>query len=110
LKADAAEVLIDSSIINLTQVIENKQIAYLPQDNFLPKDIKVRNIIPMYFQNKSTQDQLFYDHRIAKINNRNIATLSLGELRYLEILLVANLDHQFMLLDEPFSLIEPLYK
>jgi ABC-type lipopolysaccharide export system ATPase subunit len=36
--------------------------------------------------------------------------LSMGERRYLELLLVAHLPHPFLLLDEPFSMIEPLYK
>ena len=36
--------------------------------------------------------------------------MSLGELRYLELLIVGNLNHSFLLLDEPFSMIEPLYK
>src|SRR5690606_31824204 len=32
-----------------------------------------------------------------------------GELRYLEFLLIAHLDHPFLMLDEPFSMIDPLY-
>ena len=36
--------------------------------------------------------------------------LSIGELRYFEVLLIGNLEHPFLMLDEPFSMIEPLYK
>ncbi|MFY8188230.1 MAG: hypothetical protein ACOVLC_09745 [Flavobacterium sp.] len=41
---------------------------------------------------------------------KKIGHLSLGELRYLEFIILAHLDHPFLLLDEPFSMIEPLYK
>jgi ABC-type lipopolysaccharide export system ATPase subunit len=34
----------------------------------------------------------------------------LGERRYFEILLISRLPHQFLLLDEPFSMVEPLYQ
>ncbi len=34
----------------------------------------------------------------------------MGQLRYLETLLVGSLDHPFIMLDEPFSMLEPLYK
>ena len=34
----------------------------------------------------------------------------MGQKRYLELLLVAHLPHPFLMLDEPFSMIEPLYK
>ena len=34
----------------------------------------------------------------------------MGQLRYLELLIIGNLEHQFLMLDEPFSMIEPLYK
>ena len=39
-----------------------------------------------------------------------IGKLSLGQLRYLELLIIGNLNHQFLMLDEPFSMIEPIYK
>ena len=39
-----------------------------------------------------------------------IGKLSLGQLRYLELLIIGNLNHLFLMLDEPFSMIEPIYK
>lgn len=89
---------------------KDKYIAYLPQDPFLPKDVKVKNIIPMYFPDGDVQNKIFYSPLIHKIENQKAGTLSLGELRYLEFLLIVNLSHPFILLDEPFSMIEPLYK
>jgi len=89
---------------------KNKHIAYLPQDIFLPKDLKVRNIIPMYFSDDEKQNKIFYSPLVHKLENQRAGTLSLGEQRYIEFLLIVNLEHPFILLDEPFSMIEPLYK
>lgn len=87
----------------------DKLIAYLPQVPFLPKDITVRRIIPMYFPDGETQNKIFYSPLINKIERQRIGTLSLGEQKYLEFLLIINLSHPFILLDEPFSMLEPIY-
>lgn len=110
LKADTIDVQLNSMPFDPKKNICNREIAYLSQDNFLPKDLKVKNIIPIYYQDGEKQNRIFYDPRIAKIENQRINTLSYGELRYLEILLVLRLPHRFILLDEPFSMIEPLYQ
>jgi ABC-type multidrug transport system ATPase subunit len=90
--------------------ITEEKIAYLPQHPFLPKNIRVRDLIPIYFFEEEKQDAIFYDPLIALLAAKKVGTLSLGQVRYLEILLVGNLDHPFIMLDEPFSMIEPLYK
>ncbi len=41
--------------------------------------------------------------------DRRAATLSRGELRYIECLAVLSMEKPIILLDEPFSQIEPLY-
>ena len=110
IKADAIDIRLNSKIFDPAKNICNRSIAYLAQDSFLPKNLKVRNIIPIYYQDGEQQDQIFYDPRIAKIENQKIGTLSHGELRYLEVLLISRLPHKFILLDEPFSMIEPLYQ
>lgn len=110
LKPDALDAFIDSERYLPTKNVQLKNIAYLPQDNFLPQDIKVRNVVPLYFGNGEIQDKIFFDPRIAKIENQRIGALSHGERRYLEILMISGLPHRFILLDEPFSMIEPLYQ
>lgn len=90
--------------------ISTKQIAYLPQHSFLPKTIKVRDIIPIYFSEEKKQDAIFYNPIIATLTAKKVGELSLGQVRYLEVLLIGNLDHPFLMLDEPFSMIDPLYK
>lgn len=58
----------------------------------------------------TTKDKIFYSKGVAKFENTKIGSLSMGELKYLEILLIGNLKHDFLLLDEPFSMVEPLQK
>lgn len=110
LPADDENISIDNERFILSKNIELMKISYLPQDSFLPNDLKVRDVIPLYYKDGDAQDRLFYDPRIAKIERQQVGTLSLGERRYFEILLISRLPHQFLLLDEPFSMVEPLYQ
>ena len=109
-KADSIEIKINSELISQKKIIPSQKIAYLPQDSFLPKNLKVRAIIPLFFADGNDQDKIFYAPNVVHFENTKIGDLSLGELRYLELLLIGNLNHPFLLLDEPFSMIEPLYK
>jgi ABC-type multidrug transport system ATPase subunit len=109
-KSDFIKMSINGELINPSEVISEKRIAYLPQQPFVPKNTKIRDIIPMYFYNEKQQDAVFYNPGVAKITHKKPKELSLGELRYFEVILIGNLMHDFILLDEPFSMIEPLYK
>ncbi|MRX41810.1 ATP-binding cassette domain-containing protein [Flavobacterium sp. LC2016-23] len=109
LKSDNIEIRINEEFIKESNVILDNRIGYLPQKNFLPKRLKVSEIIFMYFNDEDKQDKIFYAPRINNIQNRKIWELSLGERRYLEIILLGNLNHNFLLLDEPFSMVEPLF-
>ena len=110
LKKGLVSVSIDGKNFNLSENISAEHIAYLPQHSFLPKNIKVRDLIPIYFSDGKKQDNIFYDPLIAKIATKKVKELSLGQVRYLEVLLIGNLNHPFLMLDEPFSMIEPLFK
>lgn len=92
------------------KVIARQQIGYLPQFSFLPQYRRVRQVIPLFLDTGELQDKVFYAPRIAEIENQRVGQLSIGERRYLEFLLLAYAPHPFLLLDEPFSMIEPLYK
>jgi ABC-type multidrug transport system ATPase subunit len=110
LRKGSVTVSIDGKNFNPSENISSECIAYLPQHSFLPKNNKVRDLIPIYFLEEKNQDAIFYDALIAKIAAKKVGELSLGQVRYLEVLLVGNLDHSFLMLDEPFSMIDPLYK
>jgi ABC-type multidrug transport system ATPase subunit len=110
LHPNKSEFYLDNKIAS-DKIALNKFIAYHHQEVFLPKNTTVRNLIPLYFPGDGEkQNKLFYDQRINKIENQKVGVLSIGEQRYLQFLLILNLNHHFVLLDEPFSMVEPLYK
>ena len=88
---------------------EANLMAYLPQRHFLPTDISVCRIISIFIRSPEKRKRILEDERIALHFRKKTGELSGGTLRYLEILLLLNLDTCFVLLDEPFSGIEPLY-
>lgn len=108
--ADSILIKINSKTITQNNIIPSKTIAYLPQDTFLPKEQKVRAVIPLFFPNGDDQNKIFYSPQISSFEKIKVGNLSLGQLRYLEILIIGNLNHPFLMLDEPFSMIEPIYK
>ncbi|MDN3601753.1 ATP-binding cassette domain-containing protein [Belliella kenyensis] len=85
-------------------------IAYLPQHSFLPTILTIKGIINQFVSNKTQRQKILENERISKHLNKKITSLSGGERRYLEVLLICHLPVKFILLDEPFSGIEPLYK
>lgn len=110
LKADKIQLSIDGKNISPEEIIPQQKIAYLPQESFLPKTLKVRDIVPLYFKEGDMQDKILYDPLIARMANTKIGNLSMGELRYFELMLISTLPHPFLMLDEPFSMVEPLYR
>lgn len=110
LKADKIRVSIDGKNISPEEIIPQQKIAYLPQESFLPKSLIVRDIVPLYFTDGSMQDKILYDPLVARMANTKAGNLSMGELRYFELMLVSTLPNPFLILDEPFSMVEPLYR
>ena len=110
LTSDDQEIVLDNECFDPASNIKLMNISYLPQDCFLPDNLTVRDVIPLYYKDGDAQNKIFYDPRIAKIERQRIGTLSLGERRYFEILLISRLPHKFLMLDEPFSMVEPLYQ
>jgi ABC-type multidrug transport system ATPase subunit len=109
MKANATSLYIDNTPFNPKTNISRKIIAYLPQESFLPRDIKVRNLIAMVFPDGEAQNDIFYSPGVASFENQRVGALSLGMLKYFEFLLLAHMDHPFLMLDEPFSMIDPLF-
>jgi len=109
IKAPKFNLSLNNQHITIQDVIPKQIIGYLPQMPFIPKSLKVRDVIPLYYKG-DTQDKIFYAPGIQRFTNKSVSQLSMGELRYFECLLIGNLNHPFLILDEPFSMIEPLYK
>ncbi len=109
LKPKSGQIFLNNIPLNENLVL-NKYIAYHHEQIFLPQNIMVRNLIPLYFPRGSDQNNIFHDPRISKIERQKVNSLSPGEQKYLQFLLLVNLNHHFMLLDEPFTMMDPLLK
>lgn len=66
----------------------NKFIGLHHQEVFLPTTLKVRKLIPLYFPDGEIQNKIFYHPLIARIESQIVGSLSLGEQRYLQFLLM----------------------
>lgn len=108
LRAQKSEILVDNQLIS-DRTILSQFIGYHHQEVFLPKYSIVRNIILLYFPDEEKYSKLFGEKQVSKIEKLRVGALSFGEQRLLQFLMLINLDHYFVLLDEPFSMLEPLY-
>jgi ABC-type lipopolysaccharide export system ATPase subunit len=102
----------ESKFIRVNNVVcnsafKNKNIKLLPQYDFLPKDLEVLNVIKLYCD-KTHIDSIVNDKTIERIYKTKIKNISGGELRYLEIKLLFNIESDFILLDEPFNGVSPI--
>jgi ABC-type multidrug transport system ATPase subunit len=88
----------------------NAFIGYHPQEIMLPKSLKVKDLIPIYIRDAENQNKVYYTQGIHDMLTKKVGGLSPGQQRYLQFILLLNLNHHFILLDEPFSMVEPLYK
>lgn len=86
-----------------------KLIKYLPQEDFLPNHVKVKTLINL-FCNVPGASMLHSNELIAPMLPKKCGQLSGGELRLLEVLMIACSDSAFALLDEPFNGLAPLHK
>lgn len=84
----------------------SKEIAYLPQDNFIPNNITVLQAIKIFCTKH--QKELLKVQFVAYNLNKKFKDFSGGESRFLEALILIYSNAQFVLLDEPFSQLAPL--
>lgn len=77
-----------------------KEIAYLPQDHFLPSFLKVSELIEM-------KDDIIIEI-FKPILDKRLNEISTGTLRFLECLWILNSSAKYILLDEPFSGLSPI--
>ena len=109
LKADNQAIRINNNYY-AKPFTHNNLIAYLPEHNFLPADLSVEKSISLFVDTISGMERVMRDSRVKSLLPYKIKNLSGGERRYLEIVLVIHLDRHFILLDEPFTGIEPLFQ
>lgn len=106
MNSDRSFIRIDGKV-QKKQAFRSGQIAYLPQHNFLPPNIRVGEAISLYIH-QNEREQFLNDKNLAYINYSKAEELSGGELRYLEIKLILFCSAKYILLDEPFNGISPI--
>lgn len=105
LKGDTQYIMFNNKI--LTKQSERKsRIAYLPQHPFLPRNLKIKDFIKLFCTGKNLE-KAFHSALLQPILNGSQKTLSGGELRLAETLLIIYSDAEFVLLDEPFTAFHP---
>jgi lipopolysaccharide export system ATP-binding protein len=80
------------------------KVAYLPQDTMLPGGLKVKWLARAL---PGLQALIRGSHVLADRLNQRIGTLSGGERRCLELLMVISFQRDYLLLDEPFTGVAP---
>lgn len=81
-------------------------LMYLPQFNFIPKSLSIRRVFQDFgleyckFQNKFSE--------FATREKSSVGSLSGGERRLIELYVIVKSTSQFVMLDEPFTHLNPL--
>jgi ABC-type lipopolysaccharide export system ATPase subunit len=84
------------------------EIAYLPQDSFIPRNMTLARAAKLYLHDDNRVNMFFDDSTLYMLQYSKASHLSGGELRYAEIKLLLSIDVKFVLLDEPFNGISPV--
>lgn len=86
-----------------------KEIAYLPQFNFLPSHLSIETIVNL-FCDKNASERVI-NHPLVKPHVlKKPKAVSYGELRIIQILILLYSKSTFVLLDEPFNGVAPIHK
>jgi len=104
LQAASGVTIIDGERIHNKSLTKRFQkIGYLPQKSNLPENISVKRLVKAI----SSVMNIVTGPFIKKHRRQKISQLSRGEKRLLEISLLFSLDRKYILLDEPFTGLEP---
>ena len=109
LKPDCISIHLDGSFCERLYTKKNL-ITFLPPHNFLPARLTVEKAITLFLEISVDTNILSEDRIVNPLLKKKIWTLSGGELRYLEIMLILESDSIFTLLDEPFRGQAPIYQ
>lgn len=105
IKGDTQYIKLNNKILQ-NQFDRKDRIAYLPQYSFLPRNIKIKNLIYLFCDKKNSA-KISQSEFIQPFLNETPNTLSGGELRIVEVLLIIYSKAEFILLDEPFHSLSP---
>lgn len=105
LKGDYQYIRVDHKVIQ-HQWDRKDKIAYLPQDFFLPKGVKIKKLIPIFCNSENSKKLKELD-LMKPFLDETSRNLSGGEKKIVEALLIIFSDSKFVLLDEPFNGLSP---
>nr|WP_319997663.1 ATP-binding cassette domain-containing protein [uncultured Draconibacterium sp.] len=89
------------------RLISPETLMYLPQFNFIPKNLKTKRIFKDF--NLDFSRFIEYFPEFEKYYNSKVKTFSGGEIRILEIYSILASKTKFCMLDEPFSQVMPVH-
>jgi len=108
LPAESKFVRVNGTIVS-TVSESKKKISYLPQNSFLPSHLKIKRMIDLFCEPDGMK-LLESNHHVKPFLHRKSNELSGGERRIIEILLILSSSAEYLLIDEPFNGVEPLYQ
>ncbi|MDR9456794.1 MAG: ATP-binding cassette domain-containing protein [Salegentibacter sp.] len=91
----------------LNRFYRTKMVKFLSQKNYLPLNIKLKSLFNLFNINWAEFAEIF--PKLALQKNHRIAELSGGEKRLVETWLIIKSDAKLVLLDEPFTHLDPIY-
>jgi len=80
-------------------------LSYMPQFNFIPKNLSIKRIFRDFDLDLQYFDALFPEFNLKK--QTHIGNLSGGERRLIELYVIVKMKSQFVMLDEPFTHLNP---
>jgi len=108
MSADTKYVRVGTKLID--GLYDNRNlINYLPQDSFMPNHLKISKIISL-FCDESNAELIIANEHVRPFIDKRTKQLSGGEKRLVEIFLIIHSDAKYILIDEPFNGIAPIYK
>jgi len=96
-----------NSIHQKKELYKTNSIAYLPQHQLLPKNLKLSKVFALFNIKWDDFTEIF--DAFTKYKDTRVNMLSSGELRVVETYLILSSKKDIILLDEPFSFIAPIY-